>query len=82
MMTLDDEELVKQLNNWAKQYNLIPHKEWVSMDGKALKNTVENYSNSQQNFIRVVSALSSRSSSLKQNPGRSHPSIVILPVQF
>ncbi len=37
---------------------MIPTSEWVSIDGKSLKNTVSNYDNVKQNFISCVSAFS------------------------
>ena len=55
---LDYEELELVFNQWSKQYSLIPSSEWISVDGKSLKNTVSNYDNAQQNFINCVSALS------------------------
>ena len=45
-------------NQWSQQYSLIPSSEWISLDGKSLKNTVNNYDNAQQNFINCVSAFS------------------------
>ncbi|NEP35083.1 transposase family protein [Moorena sp. SIO3B2] len=58
MINLDYEELQVVFNQWSKQYSLIPSNEWISLDGKSLKNTVSNYNQAQQNFINCVSALS------------------------
>ena len=58
MLNLDYKELQKVFNQWSKQYSLIPSSEWISLDGKSLKNTVTNYDNAQQNFINSVSAFS------------------------
>ncbi len=58
MLDLDYEELQLVFNQWSKQYNLIPSSEWLSVDGKSLKNTVSNYDNAEQNFINCVSAFS------------------------
>jgi predicted transposase YbfD/YdcC len=58
MMGLDYEEVVKQLNAWLKEYAIVPTSEWISGDGKALKNTVTNYSEAEQNFISIVSLFS------------------------
>ena len=58
MLDLDYEELQLVFNQWSKQYSLIPSSEWISLDGKGLKNTVSNYDNAEQNFINCVSALS------------------------
>lgn len=58
IMGLDYEELAKAFNQWASQYGKLPSHEWVSMDGKGLKNTVTDYGFKEQNFINVVSAFS------------------------
>ena len=58
MLTLDYKELQLVFNQWSKQYSLIPSSEWISVDGKSLKNTVNNYDNAEQNFINCVSAFS------------------------
>ena len=58
MLDLDYEELQLVFNQWSQQYSLIPSSEWISFDGKSLKNTVSNYDNAQQNFINCVSAFS------------------------
>ena len=58
MINLDYQELQRVFNQWTQQYSLIPTSEWVSVDGKSLKNTVINYDNAKQNFINCVSAFS------------------------
>ena len=58
MVKLDYKELEKVFNQWSQQYSLIPVSEWISVDGKSLKNTVSNYDNAKQNFINCVSAFS------------------------
>ena len=58
MLTLNYKELQIVFNQWSKQYSLIPSSEWISIDGKSLKNTVSNYDNAEQNFINCVSAFS------------------------
>lgn len=58
MMGLNYSEVAKQFNAWAKQYVILPTNEWNSIDGKALKNNVTDYSEAQQNFINKVSAFS------------------------
>ena len=58
MLDLDYEKLQEVFKQWSKQYSLIPSSEWISLDGKSLKNTVSNYDNAQQNFINCVSAFS------------------------
>ncbi len=56
MVTLDYKEVQKAFKQGRKQYSLIPSSEWISLDGKSLKNTVSNYDNEKQNFINCVSA--------------------------
>ena len=58
MLALDYEELQLVFNQWSQQSSLIPSSEWISFDGKSLRNTVTNYDNAQQNFINCVSAFS------------------------
>lgn len=58
MLVLDYHEVQKVFNQWSQKYSIIPQHEFVSMDGKSLKNTVTNYDNAQQNFINCVSAFS------------------------
>ena len=58
MVNLDYEKLQIVFNEWSKQYSVIPSNEWISLDGKSLKNTVINYDQAQQNFINCVSAFS------------------------
>ncbi|NEO36430.1 MAG: ISAs1 family transposase [Moorea sp. SIOASIH] len=74
MVNLDYEKLQIVFNEWSKQsgalsygelnsprvapYSVIPSNEWISLDGKSLKNTVINYDHAQQNFINCVSAFS------------------------
>ena len=58
MINLDYKELQLVFNQWSQEYSLIPVSEWISFDGKSLKNTVSDYDNAQQNFINCVSALS------------------------
>jgi hypothetical protein len=57
-MILNYELLLKQFNDWIESNGILPSGEWVSIDGKALKNTVTNYSHPEQNFVNVVSAFS------------------------
>lgn len=58
MMGLNYEQVAKAFNQWARENGKLPSHEWVSIDGKALKNTVTNYDLAEQNFINMVSAFS------------------------
>ena len=52
---LNYKEVEEQLNEWLKENAKVPEGEWVSGEGKALKNTVLNYDDSQQVFFNFVS---------------------------
>ncbi|MDJ0577861.1 MAG: hypothetical protein QNJ65_22220 [Xenococcaceae cyanobacterium MO_234.B1] len=43
MVKLDYKELERVFNQWNQQYSLIPASEWISVDGKSLKNTVKSW---------------------------------------
>ena len=58
MLALDYEQLQLVFKQGRQQSSLIPASEWISFDGKSLRNTVTNYDNAQQNFINCVSAFS------------------------
>lgn len=58
MIGLNYKEIEEKFNQWASQYGNLAESEWVSIDGKALKNTVTDYDQAEQNFINVVSAFS------------------------
>ena len=50
-----DKEIVKQkFNQWCNQQDLLPL-DWVSGDGKSLKSTLNNYTESAQDFCAIVS---------------------------
>ncbi len=49
--------LIDIFNQWAAQLppeNILEN--WVAIDGKSIRATVENYRNNQQNFVSIVSA--------------------------
>ncbi len=58
MVHTDYQKLQIAFNKWSQQYSKIKSKEWVSIDGKSLKNTVNNFDKSEQNFVNCVSAFS------------------------
>lgn len=60
LIGIDFTEFSKQFHHWAKQYVPISHKEWVSIDGKAMRGTVTNGSSIDQNFINLVSLYCSK----------------------
>ena len=56
MMSLDYEAVAIVLNDWASQYTQNGNGQWVAIDGKSLKNTVNDCYGKQQNFVMMVSA--------------------------
>ncbi len=56
MERVEIEELIKVFNQWAKQpYWEKGEIEWLAVDGKSLRATVENACDRQQNFVSLVS---------------------------
>ena len=58
MISLDYEELAKVFNHWASQYTHNQNGQWIALDGKSLRNTVNDCHGSEQNFVTMVSAFS------------------------
>ncbi len=52
------EQLTQLFNTWAKEQFAPQAGEWVAVDGKSIKGTVQNRSDAFQNFVSVVSAYS------------------------
>ena len=57
MVQLDYQKLQIAFNQWSQQYSKIRSREWVSIDGKSWKNTVNNFDTSEQNFKKVYQNL-------------------------
>lgn len=58
LQTLDFHALNDAFKNWSLQY--IEPGDWISLDGKGLNSTVDDYSSSYQDFHSIVSAFSDR----------------------
>ncbi len=56
MMSLDYETVAIVFNDWASQYTHNSQGQWIAIDGKSLKNTVNDCYGKQQNFVMMVSA--------------------------
>lgn len=56
MMQLDYQQITQVFNEWASQYTHNNKGQWIAIDGKSLKNTVEDCWGEQQNFVMMVSA--------------------------
>jgi hypothetical protein len=60
VMNIDFELLNRAFSQWALGYVTIEKDDWLSIDGKSIKSTVENYGNSYQNFVSMVSVFSQK----------------------
>ena len=60
IMNVDFNLLNKAFNQWALGYISLDKKEWLSVDGKSIKSTVENYDSYYQNFVSMVSVFSQK----------------------
>lgn len=56
MMSLDYEAVTQVFNQWASLYTHNSQSQWIAIDGKSLKNTVNDCYGQQQNFVMMVSA--------------------------
>ena len=56
MMQLDYQAVTHVFNEWASQYTHNSQGQWIAIDGKSLKNTVNDCYGKQQNFVMMVSA--------------------------
>lgn len=50
-MSLDYEAVAQVCNDWASQYTRNSQGQWIVIDGKSLKNTVNDCDGKQQNFV-------------------------------
>ena len=56
MMGVDWSNLMDVFNQWSSQLAIGDEEcQWLAIDGKSLKSTVENHQNSQQNFVSIIS---------------------------
>ena len=62
IMGVEWQSLLKKFNEWALQeYGQRSDINWLDIDGKSLKNTLDNPNNAQQNFLMFVSLFSQES---------------------
>ena len=54
MMELDYQAVTQVFNDWASQYTHNNQGQWIAIDGKSLKNTVNDCYGKQQNFVMMV----------------------------
>jgi len=60
LQIIDLPKLTKTFFKWAQDYVLIQEKDWISIDGKSIKGTVQNSQNIEQNFKSLVSVFASK----------------------
>lgn len=66
LQNIDFQELENIFYQWSLNYVKIKNKEWLSIDGKAIRGTVTDPQNSEQNFKSLVSVfVSKRKQNLK-----------------
>jgi hypothetical protein len=58
IMNIDFGLLNQAFSQWALGYVSIEKDDWLSIDGKSIKSTVENYNSPYQNFVSMVSVFS------------------------
>ena len=59
VLGVDFDKFALRFNNWAKQYVNLEDNEWCGIDGKSIRGTVQNYKDSHQNFVSIVSVFAS-----------------------
>lgn len=61
ILNTDFDSLQKAFHDWTKSKVEIKEKEWIHIDGKSIRSTVNDYSRSYQDFVSLVSLFLSRS---------------------
>ena len=56
MMQIDYQAVTQVFNEWSSRYTYNDRGQWIAIDGKSLKNTVNDCYGKQQNFVMIVSA--------------------------
>lgn len=60
LMGVDFDILAKTFNQWAQNYVHVDTSEWLGIDGKSIKGTVQDYKNEYQNFMSIVSVFADK----------------------
>jgi hypothetical protein len=60
IMNIDFDSLNRAFSRWATGYVTIEKNDWLSVDGKSIKSTVEDYNSAYQNFVSMVSVFSQK----------------------
>jgi len=60
ILSTDFVSIQTAFHQWTKSYVPIEPREWIAIDGKSIRSTVNNYSDAYQNFVSLVSLFSSK----------------------
>jgi hypothetical protein len=55
ILSTDFSSIQRAFHTWTKSYVPIKKGEWIAIDGKSIRSTVNDYSNEYQNFVSLVS---------------------------
>lgn len=61
LQRVDFEPLVNLFNRWSQKMIQLTEQTWVAADGKSIRSTLTDYSESYQNFVTTVSAFTHQS---------------------
>lgn len=61
LQRVDFEPFISLFNDWSQMFIKLMEQTWVAADGKSIKSTLSDYSESYQNFITSVSAFTHQS---------------------
>lgn len=61
LQRVDFQPLVKLFNQWSQKMIQLEEQTWVAADGKSIRSTLKDYSESYQNFVTTVSAFTHQS---------------------
>lgn len=80
LQRLDFACLAQQFRQWTNDYiEMEPH-EWIAIDGKSIKGTVDDHNSDYQNFMNLVSVYSQRQGVVLATKAFEHKSISELKV--
>ena len=61
LQQIDFDELSVLIKEWIIENGLLSPNEWISIDGKCIKSTINDYNSEHQNFVSVVTAFTHNS---------------------
>jgi hypothetical protein len=66
MQKIDFEQLNKGFSQWVSESSSVEQGAWISIDGKAIRSTVQDYDKPYQNFVSLVSFFSQKQGQVLQ----------------